>query len=63
MKRAMEETVTLDQAVAEFRRTQPAASHTARAIDRGERWEQVALGALSDGYIVEGNCGSSLRLV
>ncbi len=45
--------VTLEEAVEEFRRMLPAASNTARAIDRGERWEQTAVSAVTDGYIDE----------
>ncbi len=53
MNTSMKPTVTPEQALAEFRRILPAASGTARAIDRGERWEQTALNAVSDGYINE----------
>ncbi len=53
MSKAMEPTISLEQAITEFRRLLPAASNTARAIDRGERWEQTARKAVSDGYINE----------
>ena len=47
----MPTTANLEQAVSEFRRMLPDASATARAIDRGEPWERIALNAVNDGYI------------
>jgi hypothetical protein len=49
----MQPTVTLEQAIGEFRRMLPAATNTARAIDRGAPWEQTAIDAVMDGYIDE----------
>ncbi len=48
----MEPTVSLERAIAEFRRMH-AAADTAHAIDRGERREETAFNAVSDGYINE----------
>jgi hypothetical protein len=45
--------VTREQAIAEFRRLLPAATSTARAIDRGVTWRQTAIDAVIDGYIDE----------
>ena len=43
--------VRLKEVVAEFRQMLPAETATARAIDRGEPWEHIALTAVNDGYI------------
>ncbi len=51
----MQSTVSLEQAVCEFRRMLPAASATAQAIDRGEPWACIALNAVDDGYIDSAN--------
>ena len=40
----------LEEMVAEFRRVVPAQCETARAIDRREPFERIALKAIEDGY-------------
>lgn len=48
----MTQTVShLEEMITEFRRMLPVQSATARAIDRQESWEQIALNAVADGYI------------
>ena len=47
----MQTTANLEQVVSEFRQMLPDASATARAIDRGEPWQCIALNAVADGYI------------
>jgi hypothetical protein len=42
---------TLEQVIDQFRRILPEESATARAIDRREPWERIALNAVDDGYI------------
>lgn len=42
---------SLEHAITEFRQMLPAETKTARAIDRHEPWEQIALNAVDDGYI------------
>ena len=42
---------SLEQVIAQFRRMLPEESATARAIDRQEPWERIALNAVDDGYI------------
>jgi hypothetical protein len=54
----MEPTVTLEQAIREFRRMLPGSTNTARAIDHGAPWEQTAINAVNDGYIYDAT-GSS----
>ncbi|MBC7785290.1 MAG: hypothetical protein H7144_15765 [Burkholderiales bacterium] len=51
----MQSTASLEQAVSEFRRMLPAASATARAIDRGDPWDGIAINAVADGYIESAN--------
>ena len=41
----------LQDLIAEFREMLPDQCGTARAIDRKDPWEQVALAAVEDGYI------------
>ena len=41
----------LKQLITEFRQILPAEAATARAIDGGEPWEQIAVNAINDGYI------------
>jgi len=41
----------LQDLIAEFRDMLPGQSATAKAIDRKEPWEQIALKAVEDGYI------------
>ena len=45
----------LEQVIHEFRRMLPAECETARAIDRQEPWERIALTAVDDGYIEYAN--------
>jgi hypothetical protein len=47
----MEPTVTLEQAIREFRRMLPGSTNTARTVDHGALWEQTAINAVNDGYI------------
>jgi hypothetical protein len=48
----MTQTVSqLDAMIADFRRMLPKESATAQAIDRQEPWQQIALNAVTDGYI------------
>ena len=49
--RAPQDDPRLQDLVAEFREMLPGQSATARAIDRNEPWEQIALKAVEDGYI------------
>lgn len=42
---------SLEQVIGQFRRMLPEESATARAIDRKEPWERIALNAVNDGYI------------
>lgn len=42
---------SLEQVIGQFRRMLPEESATARAIDRHEPWERIALNAVDDGYI------------
>ena len=42
---------SLEQVIGQFRRMLPEESATARAIDRQEPWERIALNAVDDGYI------------
>ena len=41
----------LEHTISEFRELLPAQSATARAIDRHDSWESIALKAVDDGYI------------
>ena len=41
----------LEHAINEFRQMLPAETATAKAIDRHEPWERIALNAVDDGYI------------
>jgi hypothetical protein len=41
----------LEDMIMDFREMLPSGCATAQAIDQGERWEQVALRAMEDGYI------------
>ena len=43
--------VNLEHAISEFRQMLPAETATAKAIDRHEPWERIALNAVDDGYI------------
>lgn len=47
----MQEHSQLEGFLKEFRKIVPANSATARAIDRQEPWEKVAVTAVEDGYI------------
>ena len=47
----MGQMATLEQVIDQFRRILPEESATARAIDRREPWERIALNAVDDGYI------------
>ena len=47
----MQTIASLEQVIDEFRQMLPAETETARAIDRGEPWEQIAINAVNDGYI------------
>ena len=51
----MQTSARLKQVVHEFRRMLPAETATARAIDRGEPWEFIAINAVNDGYIEVAN--------
>jgi len=42
---------SLEQVIREFRSMLPAESATAKAIDRSEPWEHIAMRAVDDGYI------------
>jgi hypothetical protein len=42
---------SLEDLIAEFREMLPPQSETARAIDRQEPFEQIALKAIEDGYV------------
>ena len=42
---------SLEEVIGQFRRMLPEESATARAIDRQEPWERIALNAVNDGYI------------
>ena len=41
----------LEAVITEFRQMLPAETATAKAIDRHEPWERIALNAVDDGYI------------
>jgi len=41
----------IEEVVTRFRRLLPANTATAQAIDQHEPWEQIAIKAISDGYI------------
>jgi hypothetical protein len=45
----------LEQVIYEFRRMLPEECATARAIDRHEPWERIAMRAVDDGYIEYAN--------
>jgi hypothetical protein len=47
----MKTIVSLEHAINEFRQMLPAETATAKAIDRHEPWERIALNAVDDGYI------------
>ena len=47
----MKTIVSLEHAISEFRQMLPAETATAKAIDRHEPWECIALNAVDDGYI------------
>ena len=47
----MQTNARFEQAISEFRQMLPADSATAKAIDRHEPWERIALNAVDDGYI------------
>lgn len=47
--------IRLRSVVAEFRQMLPAETATAKAIDRGEPWEHIAINAVNDGYIEVAN--------
>lgn len=48
----MMQTMTdIEQAIKEFRRMLPAGTATAKAIDRNEPLERIAVNAVDDGYI------------
>jgi hypothetical protein len=49
--RIMRTIVSLEHAINEFRQMLPAETATAKAIDRHEPWERIALDAVDDGYI------------
>jgi hypothetical protein len=51
----METAIRLKQVVGEFRQMLPSNTETARAIDRGEPWELIAINAVNDGYIEVAN--------
>lgn len=50
-KREVAQMASLEQVIGQFRRMLPEESATARAIDRKEPWERIALNAVNDGYI------------
>ena len=47
----VEQDAGLEDLIAEFRQMLPAQCETARAIDRREPFESIALKAIADGYI------------